>query len=338
MRVLIDIMHIPHINFLKNAVNLLKGKGVDIKIFCLDRGRNISIAKEEFNGVEVMSLGKHRGSFLSIIFEANILRFFLIFKHLLFNRYDVGLSVGSFLTGFGLKLFGKPNFQYYDDPENKKNLFFQRLTATKLFYPSFFKSKGIINFNALKEWAYLSPKYFRPVIECLNEYDLKEKEYIFVREVNSNTTNYVGQSSDMISTIANKFPSKIKVILSLENKERINLYPKSWILLNEPVKDIHSLMYYSKVILSSGDSMAREGAMLGVPSIYCGVREMAANEVMKEKGLLFQLDVNEVPDFISEIFINNKTLLNQKEYRNKLLSEWDDVTEQIVFNILNICD
>ena len=76
MRVLIDIMHIPHINFLKNTVTLLKDEGVDIKIFCLDRGRNISIAREEFNGVEVIPIGKHRGSFFSIIFEANIFRFF----------------------------------------------------------------------------------------------------------------------------------------------------------------------------------------------------------------------------------------------------------------------
>ncbi len=187
MRVLVDIMHIPHINFLKNAVAILKEKGFEIKVICLDRGKNVLIAKEEFKGVEVITIGKHRGTFFSIIFEANILRFLLIFKHLLFNRYDIGLSVGSFLTGFGLKIFGKPNLQFYDDPENSKNLFFQRLTSTKLFYPMFFKSKGILNFNALKEWSYLSPKYFKPSNKYLKEYNLKEKEYIFVREVRYST-------------------------------------------------------------------------------------------------------------------------------------------------------
>ena len=302
MKLLIDIGHIPHINLFKNAAIILKDKGIDIKIICLDRKRNVLIAKEEFKGFEVISLGKHRGNFFSIIFEANILRFLLLFKFLLLNRFDVGLSAGSFLLGFGLKIFNKPNLQFYDDPENKKNLIFQKLTATKLFYPSFFKSDGIINFNALKEWAYLSPKYFNPDKECLKEYNLEEKKYIFVREVNSNTTNYVGQSSDMISTIANKLPSNIKVVFSLENKEKINFYPKSWILLNEPIKDIHSLMYYSKAILSSGDSMAREGAMLGVPSIYCGIREMAANKVMEEAGLLFDVEIEKVPEFISKTF------------------------------------
>lgn len=336
MRLIVDIMHIPHINFLKNAVLILKNKGVNIKVICLNRGRNIPIAREEFEDIEVIPVGKHRGTFYSIIFEANVWRFILIIKHLIFNRYDIGLSVGSFLTGFGLKLFGKPNLQYYDDPENKKNLFFQKLAATKLYYPSFFKGKGILNFNALKEWAYLSPAYFNPDPDCLKEYKLDKKEFIFIREVNSNTTNYSGQTSEIISQIATKIPLGVQVILSLENKDRINKYPKSWILLNEPVKSIHSLMYYSKIILSSGDSMAREGAMLGVPSIYCGVREMAANKVMKDKGLLYHLNVKDVPSFITEILENKKSFRNQNDYRNGLLKEWDDVTELIVSNVLNI--
>ncbi len=336
MKLLIDIGHIPHINLFKNAVVILKEQGIDIKVICLDRGRNVLIAKEEFKGAEVIPLGKHRGYFFSIIFEANILRFLLLFKYLLINRFDVGLSAGSFLLGFGLKILQKPNLQYYDDPENKKNLFFQKLTATKLFYPMFFKSDGIINFNALKEWAYLSPKYFNPDKECLKEYNLKEKEYIFVREVNSNTTNYVGQTSEMISTIADKFPSDINVILSLENKEKMNYYPESWIVLNEPVNDIHSLMYYSKVLLSSGDSMAREGAMLGVPSIYCGIREMAANEIMKEKNLLFQINISEVPNLIQNFLNNEVSALEQNKFRKELDLEWDDVTELIVSSVLDI--
>ena len=82
--------------------------------------------------------------------------------------------------------------------------------------------------------------------------------------------------------------------------------------------------------------MAREGAMLGVPSIYCGVREMAANKVMKDKGLLYHLNVKDVPSFITEILENKKSFRNQNDYRNGLLKEWDDVTELIVSNVLNI--
>lgn len=326
-------MHIPHINFLKNAVMELKNRGVDIDVICLDRGKNLLIAKEEFKGVSVKKIGVHKGTFSSIIFQANLLRFFKILWHLMGKHYDKGLSVGGFLTGFALKFFGKPNLQFYDDPENKKNVFFQKLTSNRLFYPSFHKDKGIENFNALKEWAYLSPTYFKPNKDCLKEYNLKEKEYIFIREVRF-STNYAGQSADLIASVAEKFPKNIKIVLSLENKEKVNAYPESWTILKEPVTDIHSLMYYSKLLISSGDSMAREGAMLGVPSVYCGIREMAANNVMKDKKTLFQIDINEVPKFIERIINNEIDAIPQIEFRTELVKEWDDVTEVIVSNIL----
>ena len=42
-------------------------------------------------------------------------------------------------------------------------------------------------------------------------------------------------------------------------------------------------MYYSQIVISSGDSGAyREGAMLGVPSIYAGNRDMPANDIDPE--------------------------------------------------------
>lgn len=330
MRLLIDIMHIPHINFLKNAVWQWQKDGHEIIIMCLDRGKNVSIVKEEFKGIKIIPIGHHRGTFWSIIFQANFIRFFLIMNHLLKNKYDCGISVGSFLMGFSLKIFGIPNLQFYDDPENKKNLFFQKLTATQLFYPDFFESQGILNFKGLKEWAYLSPYYFKPNINVLTKYNLKRKEFIFIREVNSNTTNYMGQSSDVILSIAKDIDSNFKVLLSLENKEKRSFYPENWIILEEPVQDIHSLMYYSGLVVSSGDSMAREGALLGVPSIYCGIRSMLANKKMEGTGFLYHIDIKIVTDFVHRIMRKEIILKDQMEFRNELAREWDDITEFIL--------
>ena len=70
----------------------------------------------------------------------------------------------------------------------------------------------------------------------------------------------------------------MKVLFSLEEKKRRDEYPADWILLQEPIEDIHSLIYYSAGLVSSGDSMAREAALLGVPSYYLGIRySMPAN-------------------------------------------------------------
>ena len=61
-------------------------------------------------------------------------------------------------------------------------------------------------------------------------------------------------------------------------KKRRDEYPADWIMLQEPIEDIHSLIYYAAGLVSSGDSMAREAALLGVPSYYLGIRySMPAN-------------------------------------------------------------
>jgi len=39
--------------------------------------------------------------------------------------------------------------------------------------------------NALKEWAYLSPKYFIPNQEEIIKFKIRPKEYIFIREVST---------------------------------------------------------------------------------------------------------------------------------------------------------
>ena len=71
--------------------------------------------------------------------------------------------------------------------------------------------------------------------------------------------------------------------------------------MKEPVKDIHSLMYFSQVVISSGDSVAREGAMLGVPSIYAGIRDMPANVIMIKKEMLFKLEPKEIAGMVEKM-------------------------------------
>ena len=89
-------------------------------------------------------------------------------------------------------------------------------------------------------------------------------------------------------------------------------------------------MFFSASVVSSGDSMAREGAMLGVPSIYCGVRDMAANKVMINEGMLFHKNIVQFPEFINRIINNDVEVEKQDDFREQLEKKWVDVTEFIV--------
>lgn len=336
MKILIDISHPAQVNFFKHIVTKLAEGGNEVHITSIKRGPLPRIIEKEFENYNISYVGQHRGTKLSIIFEANVFKFFNLLKFCYQNKIDIGVSVGGFVLGAVLKLLRKPNIQFDDDPESKMNHFFERLTASELFLPSTTKSKGKIkNFNALKEWAYLSPNNFSPHDNVLNSYKLKQKEYIFVREVWNKSFNYINQEPNLVSTISKRFPNNFKVLLSLEDKTALHKYPSSWIFLKEPIEDIHSLIYYSKLLISSGDSMAREGALLGVPSIYCGFRNMAANRVLVNKDMLFHLKPELVPGFVEKIIEGKIKVEEQNGFRGNLLNEWVDVTEFVTEKVNN---
>ena len=89
-------------------------------------------------------------------------------------------------------------------------------------------------------------------------------------------------------------------------------------------------MFYSKAVISSGDSMAREGAMLGVPSIYCGKRNMKANDLLIKKNILFKKIPEDIVPFLILILKDSINIKSQSEIREGLLYEWNDVTQFIV--------
>lgn len=330
MRILIEISHPAQANFFKYAALKLRDLGHEVIISVLKRGRLFEIVTKEYQGFKIIKSGIYKSNKWSIVFQANILRFF----NQLFNIYkykiDYGFSVGSFTLGAAMKIKGKPNIQFDDDPERKLSVFLERITATKVFFPPIVnQNRNIYTYNSLKEWSYLSPGYFKPDKEILLAYKIEPREYIFIREVSNKSLNYNGQASNIILTIAEQL-SKYKVLFSLEDLSARGLYPKNWILLKEPLEDIHSLIYYSKCTLSSGDSMARESAMLGVPGIYCGFRQMKANDILIEKGMLLKIAPDEVSKTINDIFNGNLNFPSQDIFRESLLKDWVDVSEFII--------
>jgi uncharacterized protein len=330
LRILIAVSHPSHANFFKVAARILKKEGHDIFITTLRRGKLEQIVKKEYSGFEIYTAGNHKGNRFSIIFNVNILRFLKLLKYSFVNKIDFGLSVGSFTLGAALKLLFTPNVQFDDDPERKMNILLEKLTSSRIYFPKVIEPKGKIrNFSALKEWSHLSPKYFTPDENSLKEFGLKAKEYILIRDISTGSLNYMSQDPEIILKIAEKIPGNLKVVLSLEDKNNFKKYPESWIILNEPVFDFYSLLYYSKILISTGDSMARESAMLGVPGIYCGFRDMKANDILINDGLVIHSKPENIIENVNRILNGEFNLPAQEKIRNDLLNKWDDVTELI---------
>lgn len=333
MKVHFDISHPAHLNFFKYSIRELQKQGHKVYISVLDRGRMISIARHEFPEVMIFKSGRHRGGIVSIFLEANILKFFRLLLFWVKTRPDVTLSCGGFVAGAIMKLTGRPNYQFDDDPERKNNVRLERLTADILFFPPIIQPFGNIKiYNGIKEWAYLSPTWFTPDISVLNEYNLISGEYIFVREVSRDTLNYMTQDKDPVIMAIVEATRGKKVLLSLEKKADRSLYPEEWIMLEEPVSDIHSLIFFSSMLISSGDSMAREACVLGVPAFYCGGRKMAVNDYLSSAGLFHDVKPAELAEKVGKLKGFGADRIHA---RQKMVKEWDDITLMTVNLVLD---
>ncbi|HOH98071.1 MAG TPA: DUF354 domain-containing protein [Candidatus Cloacimonadota bacterium] len=337
MNLIIDIGHPAQLNFLKIAIERLALKHT-VFVSYLNRGKLPVIMRRELSKFTLVQVGEHRGSLYSILVHANFLRLLEFMRFIIMNRIDLGIN-GGVPLGLALKFLGRKHIQFDDDIERKLTIFLEIITSDKLIvFPDYQvthisrKWKNLQFVHSLKEWAYLSPAYYKPDSSIPQAYGLTPGSYIFLREVSNKTVNYMGHESGLICKYQQTIDSlQLKVILSLEDKSTQEQYPENWTILQEPVDDIHSLMYFSRYVISSGDSMAREGAMLGVVSIYCGFRDMIANRYIQEFGLLFW--VKSEPDM--DVVFSNKLIHDQEAYRRGLLESWIDVNDLIVSTINN---
>ncbi len=340
MKVIFDIMHPAHINFFSQLVKRLKKDNVQVGFRLLDRGKVVKIFQKEYPDYSYKTIGTHSNTQVGLYLKTGVWRTIILLFSLLNEKCDFVLGVAAFQAGFASKLMrGTRSLLVYDDPEYKLNFLLSKQFADRLYMPAFchVESGNVYSFECLKEWAYLSPKYFNPNPGVLEKYGIKPYEYIFIREVDTKSLNYREQERSIIEDL-NQEGIKKPVLLSLENKERESIY-SDWTVLNEPVDDIHSLMYFSRALISNGDSMAREGAMLGVKSVYCGIRDMKANNYLYERNLLsWIINTHELVDFIAKASqeLKSDDIEHQKnKVRDNLLVEWDDVNEVLYDAIMN---
>ncbi len=326
-KILIDIKHPAQLNLFKGLAKQLKAEGWQVIICYLGRGKVPKIIEKEYPGFETIQVGKSEGTKWSIFWDGNVVRTSSFLNLIKTRNIDICVAASSAPLALAGKISGIPVLQFYDDPERKLINFINELLSKKIFFPPIVQeNKKVGVFNCLKEWSYLSPAHFSPNPKILQKYDVLPRNYVFVREVSNKSFNYYDQQDAIICSFAHQINHNIPVLLSLEDKSYRDKFPKNWTILEEPIQDIRSLMYYSKLMISSGDSMAREGAMLGVPSIYCGIREMKANQVLMEKGILKHLPQENSVPVINQILKVPFDHSQQEKVRKGLLKDWDDMT------------
>jgi len=334
MNILFDLNHPVDVNFFKNAIKILSKSGHNIVITYRDRGRLGEIAKFELGEFAPIKIGQHQKTFIKKI-TGQLKRDleFLSFQ----RRKEIDISVCFGPTNaIASWLNGIPYLAFEDDFEYKIPFYHANIFSTRHIMPAYIRAnkKNIYHYNGLKELAYLHPRYFSPRVDELKRYELLPEKYVFIREIANVSLNYQKQNLliDELINLVKKLG--LKVVLSLENKELKSFYERDCIILEEPVEDIYSLMKFALFAVSSGDTVARETALLGTSTIYTGGRDMAVNDELINIGCMFKEDkLENIIKQITKISIKGEKERITRLVADKIRYRWEDTTEVILRHI-----
>lgn len=334
MNILFDINHPVDINFFKNAIKILSKSGHNIVITYRDRGRLAEITKYELGKFAPIKIGQHQKTFATkIIGQLKRDLEFLSFQRR--KKIDVSVCFGP-TNAFASWLNSIPYLAFDDDFEYKIPFYHATLFSTRHIMPAYIRlnKKNIYHYNGLKELAYLHPRYFSPRVDELKRYEILPEKYVFIREIANVSLNYQKQNTS-INEIVNFVKNLgFKIVLSLEDKDLKSHYKPDCIILEEPVEDIYSLMKYALFAVSSGDTVARETALLGTPTIYTGGRDMTVNDELINIGCMFKEDTSEnVIKHISRLSIEGEKERITRIVADKISYHWEDTTEVILRHI-----
>lgn len=331
MNILFDINHPAQFHLFRNFYNFLKSKNIQVTMTIRDRDFT-KILCELYNiNYKILSIAESGLLGFSkeyLIKETNLIK--------LQNRekFNIGFGTSLFLSHLSA-LFKFKDFNFIEDDD--KWVTFHRITsypfAYRIVIPNCLKyekwGKKRIKHNSYHELAYLHPNQFTPDIDILKKYSLKPKEYVIIRFSALKAYhdfNVKGIDKETYKEIKNVV-SQYDIVESVENNKTHSINPK----------DMHDILFYSKMLITDSQTMTMEASVLGIPSVrinsHVGKISVLDGELMNK----YKLTYGYLPDS-SNLAINRiKNLINNTELddiwvekRKIMLNEKDDMLEWMI--------
>jgi predicted glycosyltransferase len=274
MRILVDIGHPAHVHFYKNAIRHFEGKGHEVKITA--RQKDIALQLLDAYDFDYINFGLHKkgmaGKSVGLLNrDMKLLNVAKKFKP------DVLTGVHNMYVAHVGKIIDKPTVIFTDTEHgvinNKLTFPFTSVICT----PSSFKAdlgKKQVFYEGFHELAYLHPNHFKPDPAVLSELRLdKGEKFIIFRFVSWEASHDVAQAGLTAD-------EKMKYLKALEEHGRVLITSEAELgkqfekyKIKLAPEKIHDLLYYATMYIGEGGTMGSEAAVLGTPSIHCGVFE-----------------------------------------------------------------
>ena len=339
MRILFDIGHPKDVNVFRNVIKLLEKKGHDIKIVARAKENAEQLLNEYGLDYDVCRYYNHISGKIIGILAIDIILYRIARKF----KPDAFVSPASPYSAHVSRLLRKPHLAF-PDTEIANFVIKLMLPFTDEIYTSssFYLDLGKKHkrFDSYFELAYLHPKYFKPDKEVIKKYELND-DYIILRLSALASHHDIGASGfsfrneNELKSYIEKLEEYGRVILISET----NKWPliKKYQLKIDP-KDFHQLLFFAKMYIGEGATMASESAILGVPSIYVSsTRRGYLDELEAKYGLVFSIsDKNKAFEKATELLKNNNIKNIWALKREKMIDEKLDPVDFMVNCIENV--
>ncbi len=275
----------------KNLIKYLQDNGDVVTILARNYGQNINLMRQ--NKYKHILLEPSDSPYLKILDIFKYLKFSIAAKQIINPDYVLGFGIDA---GVIARVCGCPCIIFNDSESLGLQNFIIKQLGTTIITPSklgiSFGSKHL-RINSYKELAYLHPQEYQPDPSILVKLGIGNGlRYIILRFNCFNAIHDIGHQGFSLKQkhmLVKLLHTRTRVFISSETKLPDEL--KSYELPIEP-NQIHDALYYASLLITDTQTMATEGAVLGVPVIrfnsFAGVKDMSNFiELEKEYGLVF---------------------------------------------------
>jgi len=332
MRVLLDVNHAAHVHFIRALYFRLKAEGHSPLVVASDKPLVYKLLEEfEIEHVKLGSYGRSlfRKFLMLVVIDIKLLFFCLRYRPSLILGI---VSIRGSHVGWLLRF---PSIVFTDTEHAAMQIALFKPFATAIYTPKWFQKQlgsKQVRYHGFHELAYLHPETFRPSTEIFDLLEIDRKEPFFiVRFVAWDAThdlNESGFSQEGKSRLVSMLKKWGRVFISSEGPIDAALKEYEFSI---PPSLMHDALFYSRLYIGEGATMAAEAALLGTPSIYLNSLKLGYISVLEEEyGLL--IDAKNEQEAISkcqELLKTDDLNDTWKRRRNRLLEECTNTTDLI---------
>jgi predicted glycosyltransferase len=319
MNILIDVGHPAHVHLFTPAAKELQSKGHRI-LFTI-RSRVLIPELLTANGFEYRVVSTPRsgkmGQFLELLeHDGNVFKAARVFKPDFMLGTSVTITHVAHCIGSKSIVFNEDDADYIPSFVYLAYPFADTIATPAVLRDK--KTKKYLTYEGCHELAYLHPDRFTPDPSVLNELGVKKGEDFFILRLVAFKAHHDKGHQGL------SFDSQLKLVKSLSNFGKVFITNEGSIpeelqpyQITIPPHRIHHALYYAKMLVSDGQTMTIEAAVLGTPAIRLNTF-VGMCSVIEELEHKYGLTYGFTPDQEEVMFSKIETLLSQKD----LKKEW----------------